>query len=174
LKSSIRRFSPDLIVTWVNRASRKCPETDAVIVGRLGGYYDINNYRKCDHLIVNTPDLVRHVVESGWDRHRVTMISNFGELPDALNVPSQIPEVPGHHKTLLSLGRLHEKKAHDIIIKALPQIPDATLLIAGSGDLKPSLEALARELGVANRVQFLGLRKDPLWQDSCHPLISTR
>jgi glycosyltransferase involved in cell wall biosynthesis len=160
LKRHLGTFAPDLVLTWVNRASRLCPATDAVVVGRLGGYYDIANYRKCDHLIVNTPDLVRHVTESGWPADRVSMISNFGELPPALNVDDPLPGIPAGHKVLLTLGRLHPKKAQDTAIRALARIPDATLLIVGSGELGRELEALARSEGVAGRVQFLGLRKD--------------
>ncbi|GGO78024.1 glycosyl transferase [Marinobacterium nitratireducens] len=160
LKRHVAQFAPDLIVTWVNRASRKCPPTQAVVVGRLGGYYDINNYRKCDHLIVNTPDLVRHVTDHQWPLDRVSMISNFGELPPALNVSDPLPEIPAGHKVLLTLGRLHQKKAQDTAIRALAKIPDTTLLIAGSGELLDELQALARAEGVAERVRFLGLRKD--------------
>lgn len=160
LKQHVSRFDPDVILTWVNRASRKCPPSNAVVIGRLGGYYDINNYRKCDHLIVNTPDLVRHVTENGWPADRVSMISNFGELPETLNVTDPLPEIPADHKVLLTLGRLHEKKAQDTAIRAMKQIPNATLLIAGSGELRSELEALAESEGVADRVRFLGLRKD--------------
>ncbi|WP_321531200.1 glycosyltransferase [uncultured Desulfuromonas sp.] len=160
LKREVQRFNPDLIVTWVNRASRKCPPTSAVVVGRLGGYYDIANYRKCDHLIVNTPDLMRHVTGHGWPQQRVSMISNFGELPESLEVPESLPSIPADHRVLLTLGRLHEKKAQDVLIRALPDIPQSILLIAGDGDLRPSLAELATSLGVADRVHFLGLRKD--------------
>ncbi len=160
LKRYVSDFDPDLIVTWVNRASRKCPKSRAVVVGRLGGYYDINNYRKCDHLIVNAPDLVRHVVDNGWSQDDVSMISNFGELPEPLNVIEPIPSIPEGHRILLTLGRLHPKKAQDVLIKALPKIPDTTLLIAGEGELQEELQALAQSLGVSDRVYFLGLRKD--------------
>lgn len=160
LKQSVKRFEPDLILTWVNRASRKCPDTDAVVVGRLGGYYDIANYSKCDHLIVNTPDLVRHVAKNGWPEEKVSMISNFGELPVSLDVAEPSPTIPEGHRVLLTLGRLHQKKAQDIAIRALKDIPDATLLIAGCGELKQELQSLAIAEGVDQRVQFLGLRKD--------------
>jgi glycosyltransferase involved in cell wall biosynthesis len=160
LKKHVSRFDPDIILTWVNRASRKCPPNNAVVIGRLGGYYDINNYRKCDHLIVNTPDLVRHVTENGWPADRVSMISNFGELPETLNVTDPLPKIPEGHKVLLTLGRLHEKKAQDTAIRAMKHIPNAILLIAGSGELRSKLEALALSEGVAERVRFLGLRKD--------------
>ena len=160
LKKAVKDFRPDLIVTWVNRASKKCPPTSAVVVGRLGGYYDINNYQKCDHLIVNAPDLVRHVTDNGWAANKVSMISNFGELPDALQTPQPIPAITKDHKVLLALGRLHKKKAHDTLIKAMPQIKNATLLIAGDGDLQSELQALATQLKVDDRVKLLGLRKD--------------
>lgn len=160
LKREVKRFDPDLIVTWVNRASRKCPKTKAVVVGRLGGYYDVNNYSKCDHLIVNAPDLVRHVTEGGWAKEKVGMISNFGELPKALQVEHPLPNIPVEHKVILTLGRLHEKKAQDTLIKAMAHIPNATLLIAGQGELRNELENLAHQTGVSDRVFFLGLRKD--------------
>ena len=37
---------------------------------------------------------------------------------------------------------------------------DSALLICGDGPLRPELEALARQLGVAEHVRFLGMRKD--------------
>ena len=160
LKQAVLKFNPDIIFTWQNRASKYCPQTGAPIVGRLGGYYYLAKYSKCEHLVVNTPDLVRHVVEHNWDPNRVTMISNFGELPASLQVPQQIPGIPNDHTVLLALGRLHEKKAHDTLIKAMPYIPRATLLIAGSGELEKELKDLSSDLGVADRVKFLGLRKD--------------
>ena len=160
LKRAVKKYQPDLIVTWVNRASRKCPRTDAVVVGRLGGYYDVDNYRRCHHLIVNAPDLVRHVTENGWPKTDVSMVSNFGELPAAFENPEPLPDIPQNHKVLLTLGRLHQKKAQDVIIKALAKIPGTSLLIAGTGDLADDLKTLAAESGVAERVHFLGLRKD--------------
>ena len=159
-KKEMTEFNPDLVVTWANRASRKCPPTPAIVVGRIGGYYDIKNYRKCDHLFVNAPDLVAYMTEQGWPESQISMISNFGELPPALEVNEPLPPFPEDHKVLLTLGRLHPKKAQDVLIKALPLIPDTTLLIAGSGILEGELKQLALDCGVADRVHFLGLRKD--------------
>lgn len=58
--------------------------------------------------------------------------------------------------TLLSVGALIARKDHALTIRALAAMPDATLLIAGSGPLRAELEGLGRRLGVANRVRFLG------------------
>lgn len=57
---------------------------------------------------------------------------------------------------IASIGHLIERKGHDIVIRALKDIPDATLLIAGEGPLRKKLEALAKSAGVAERVHFMG------------------
>ncbi len=60
--------------------------------------------------------------------------------------------------TLLSVGYLIPRKAHHLIIEALPLLPDTQLLIAGEGPERERLTRLARELGVADRVTMLGAR----------------
>ena len=56
------------------------------------------------------------------------------------------------------LGRLSWKKGVDLALAALAQLPGAHLAVAGNDDegLRPRLEGLAGELGVADRVSFLG------------------
>jgi teichuronic acid biosynthesis glycosyltransferase TuaC len=58
--------------------------------------------------------------------------------------------------TLLSVGHLSPRKAHDLVIQALMQLPGYDLLIAGLGPEEQRLRALARNVGVENRVRFLG------------------
>jgi glycosyltransferase involved in cell wall biosynthesis len=60
--------------------------------------------------------------------------------------------------TLLSVGNLAPVKGHDLTIGALQHLPDASLMIAGSGPELQRLQALARELKVDDRVRFLGPR----------------
>jgi glycosyltransferase involved in cell wall biosynthesis len=59
---------------------------------------------------------------------------------------------------LLFLGRLSWKKGLDRLIPAMARVPGASLAIAGNDeeDLRPALERLAGEAGVADRVAFLG------------------
>ncbi|MDZ7589013.1 MAG: glycosyltransferase [Parasphingorhabdus sp.] len=57
---------------------------------------------------------------------------------------------------ILSVGALIPRKRHDLLIAALPRLPQATLLIAGTGPDQTKLEAQAVALGVAERVLFLG------------------
>lgn len=57
---------------------------------------------------------------------------------------------------LASVGHLIDRKGHDLVIKALPQLPNATLLIVGDGPERSRLTRLADALAVADRVKFLG------------------
>jgi glycosyltransferase involved in cell wall biosynthesis len=56
------------------------------------------------------------------------------------------------------LGRLKKYKGVHFVIRAFAEmaIPAATLEIAGAGDYRPELEALARSLDLGQRVRFLG------------------
>jgi teichuronic acid biosynthesis glycosyltransferase TuaC len=58
--------------------------------------------------------------------------------------------------TLLSVGALIARKGHDRTIAALRHLPGWSLLIAGEGPERTSLEALAARLGVLDRVRLLG------------------
>jgi glycosyltransferase involved in cell wall biosynthesis len=157
-----RRFKPDITLAWMNRGARKAPRVPGSIkVARIGGYYPIKNFISCDYLIANTPELVPYMVDQGWDPKRIAMISNYGEIPlDTEHGPDPRAMVPAGTRILLTLGRLHKNKAQDILIRALTHIPDTHLMIAGIGGLKESLEKLAETEGVADRVHFIGWRRD--------------
>jgi glycosyltransferase involved in cell wall biosynthesis len=55
-----------------------------------------------------------------------------------------------------AVGRLEPEKGYDVAIRALRDIPEATLVLVGDGSERERLEALARELGLADRVELTG------------------
>ena len=62
-----------------------------------------------------------------------------------------------------SVGRLAPVKNYPLLLRAmarLPALPPSRLLLVGDGPEGPSLQALAAELGLADRVQFAGHRDD--------------
>lgn len=164
LRNTIGPFRPDVILTWMNRASRRIPAgLTCPVVGRLGGYYDLRHYANCSHLIGITPDLVAHITSSGWPETATTLIPNFGETPSRATDGAEIRQrigVPTDVPLLLALGRLHPVKAHDVLLRALAEVPRAVLMIAGEGPLKEELMELATSLGIQDRVHFLGWRRD--------------
>ena len=62
------------------------------------------------------------------------------------------------------VAMLRPEKAHDVFLQAaarvLTQVPTARFLIVGDGPERPRLEALAKALGIADHVNFLGARGD--------------
>lgn len=55
-----------------------------------------------------------------------------------------------------SVGALIARKGHDIILRAISNMPPATLLIAGDGPDERALQSLAKNLKIEDRVRFLG------------------
>ena len=70
--------------------------------------------------------------------------------------------IPDGSYFLLSVGELSKRKNHAVVLRALARLGDSDLhfAICGKGDQQPRLEQLARELGIEDRVHFLGYRKD--------------
>jgi len=58
--------------------------------------------------------------------------------------------------TLLSVGHLVPRKAHDLVIQALQWLPEMDLVVIGDGPERGALGALARKSGVGDRVRFVG------------------
>lgn len=90
------------------------------------------------------------------------------------------PELQGEHRvfTISRLGERDYYKNVDKVILALARIresfPDTHYYIVGTGSLRPDLEKLARETGMADYVHFLGIvddaTKDALFE-ACHVFI---
>jgi glycosyltransferase involved in cell wall biosynthesis len=160
LAEAIARFRPEIVLTWMNRASAACPAGDFVQVGRLGGYYDLKYYRGCRHLVANTRDIVAYVVRSGWPADRAHYLPNFAVEAVAAPVPRAHLDTPEDAPLALALGRLHRNKGFDILLAAVAQVPRLHLWLAGEGEERAALEGQAHALGIASRVRFLGWRED--------------
>ncbi len=159
-RRQIEDWRPDIVLTWMSRATRLCPRGDFVHVARLGGYYDLKYYRRCDHLIGNTRAIVDYAVAAGWPRERIDYLPNF--VPDGREAGSR-GSAAGLARTppvALALGRLHPNKGFALLLAALAMTRDVRLTIAGDGPLRRPLEQLAADLGIVERVRFLGWRED--------------
>lgn len=111
-----------------------------------------------DGLITVAAALKEPLVELGIAPERVTVLRNGVDLEFFHPMPrdearSQFNMV---RRTLASVGHLIERKGHHHVIAALPRLPDTDLIIAGDGEERASLQALAASLGVGERVRFLG------------------
>lgn len=164
----IEKARPTIVQTWMSRAAQKTPNrrdlkkaAPFVTVARLGGYYKIRNFRSMEYFTVITPDLKRHLVEGGIEEKRVRHINNFAET-ELIKSPVRRADLdtPEDALVLLTLARLHEAKALDVLLQAVVDVPHAYIWMAGEGPDREKLAQLAKNLGVESRVRFLGWRTD--------------
>ena len=160
LRREIERFRPHVVLSWMNRATRGCPRGDFVHCARLGGYYKLKHYGRCDHLIGNTRGIVDNLVDQGWPAERAHYLPNFVAAERAEPASRAALETPEDAPLLLALGRLHDNKGFDVLIEAMTELPGAWLWLAGSGPLDKALKDQAARCGVASRIRFLGWRDD--------------
>jgi len=160
LRAAAKAYDPDILIAWMSRAARFAPTGRHVLAGRLGGYYDLKYYRRCDHLIGNTEDICAWLTREGWPTDRVWYLPNFVDDTLLPPVDRAILDTPSDAPLLLGLGRLHANKGFDVALAALAKLPRAWLWLAGEGPERAALTALAARLGVAERVRFLGWRDD--------------
>lgn len=109
-------------------------------------------FARADQLITHSDSLAKQAKE--LTSTPVTIVKLPAHLPgEALTQPH--PESLQHH--LLFFGLVRKYKGVDILLKALAQVPDVTLTIAGEmwGKQQAGLEALITELGLTKRVKLL-------------------
>jgi glycosyltransferase involved in cell wall biosynthesis len=119
----------------------------------------VNAARRADGVITVCQALKDRLIELGIPGHGITVLRNGVDLElFQMRDRTALRRKMGLDGfTLASVGHLIERKGHHHAIAALTRLRDATLLIAGGGDERPRLEALAVGLGVAERVRFLGV-----------------
>ncbi len=97
---------------------------------------------------------------------RALVARHFPQVADKLvTVPNGVdlaalrsaPGLPLAGPTLLVAGRIESYKRVDRLLGALARMPpDWRMAVSGNGPLRPQLQRLSRELGLSDRVQFLG------------------
>lgn len=84
---------------------------------------------------------------------------------------AQEPIEAQYHKlfegnVIINVGRFHKQKGQWYLIRAfkevLKTIPDVRLVFLGTGELQSYAEKLASDLGITDKVHFLGFQQNPL------------
>jgi glycosyltransferase involved in cell wall biosynthesis len=114
--------------------------------------------RRADGLVAVSNGLQRRLAALGVAPERVRVLRNGVDL--ALFRP--VDRDAGRRAlgftrpTLLAVGNLVALKRHRLIVEALTGLPEADLIIVGDGPERASIEALARERRLTDRVRLLG------------------
>lgn len=114
-----------------------------------------------DAVIVPTPAMRQHLAEIGVTAHIEVVpsgidLKHFGSGKMRPDLRRSLGTKSGE-RLLLFVGRLGREKNVELLLDALTltKVP-ARLAIAGDGPEREALEAHARELGIGDRVRFLG------------------
>ncbi|MCB0031030.1 MAG: glycosyltransferase family 4 protein, partial [Anaerolineales bacterium] len=175
---TLRQTRPDLLIATGSRslwaAMLLCPllgipwlaighGTEFKKSGRLVRFLTRQAVRRADEMVAVSRYTARLVADE-----RPNPIPVIPNGADAKRFRPDLPTAPLRHELgldgrqiLLTVGHVSERKAQDIVIRALPavltQCPDAVYLIAGLPTRQAALQKLATELHVAEHVIFAGM-----------------
>jgi D-inositol-3-phosphate glycosyltransferase len=138
--------------------------------------------RAVDRVIVQCQDEVRELLLLGVPRTHMTLV------PSGVNIERFRPDGPSmprdpHRPRILTVGRLVERKGFEDIIRALPGVPEAELVVVGGppdGCLDDDpyarrLRELAARCRVADRVTLAGAvpsHEMPTWYRSADVVVA--
>jgi glycosyltransferase involved in cell wall biosynthesis len=104
------------------------------------------------------------VTRFGWPAGRIEIVHNAVDLDrfQAAEAPRLRAELTGgeDRPVVLTAARLDEQKGHPVLFRAAAELPEALFVLAGEGPRRVELQELAAELGIGDRVLFLGHRTD--------------
>ncbi len=165
IEIALNWFQPNIVETHLARAALLVGKTKsaskwpllAKTHGKLNGKY----YRNMDVVVPTTIQAAK----SEYHRNIITqdkfatVIPNFSRVEPASKIVK-----PARINKIFAAGRFVRKKGFNVLLQALAELKSCdinfSLQIAGDGPEFDSLKALSTELGINDKVQFLGRRND--------------
>jgi glycosyltransferase involved in cell wall biosynthesis len=156
---------------WLAGAHRRVP---FVISRRVGypltkGFIAQARYRAATRIVANSKWVADQAVASGAAPEKLAVVYEGTEIPPRFDEKKRKAArarwgIQGDAPLLGCVGVFLPDKGQEWLIRSLAElgkeIPQAKLLLAGDGPCRGKLEALARDLHVANAVIFAGFVKD--------------
>lgn len=177
----VYRTRSDVIVSWIRVCDvyaffvrMLCPRLKWVMTQRNSRHADSLLFRlrdrlgrRADAIVANSPGGVE------WWKQRKPYGSIH--LVDNISVPVVATTTGGRAKRLLYVGRLESQKNVLVMARAFAIVakscPEVEIAICGDGRLREKLEQIVVEAGVADRVNFLGFRKDATEWMACSKVL---
>lgn len=176
----LRDFEPDALVlstfrkVWLGAMAARIAGVPRV-VSRIGLDTDLPArhwtyrfvYRRwVDAVLVNADGIRREIVRGlrGYDPTRVITVHDGIRLRETGPLSREDARrelgLPADAHVVGSVTRLSAQKRIDRMLDAVARVPEAHLVLAGTGELEDELRDRAASLGIDDRVHFLGYRGD--------------
>jgi glycosyltransferase involved in cell wall biosynthesis len=124
-----------------------------------------NCYRAADCVLANSHEMARGLERDlGLEHDRMRVIHNPVDVPLVRKLSQEATPLAPARPYVVTAGRLEYQKGHDVLLRAFAASPacrDLDLVIIGTGTREEALKAQAGELGIAERVRFLGFVENP-------------
>lgn len=115
--------------------------------------------KAADRIITNSNYSKRNIIKQYKIKPEKIEVVHWGIEP--INLPKKLPK---DGNVVLFLGRVTKQKGTDYLIESAKQVierlPNTVFIIAGDGDLIPEITRQARELGILDKMSFVGAVKE--------------
>ena len=119
------------------------------------------------HIIAVVEEAKGRITDLGVPEAKVTVVPNTINMEDfdRFAVNGDIVAETQSPFTIVYTGGIDLHRGVDTLIRSLPHVLEvgpARLVVVGEGRIRPELESLAREMGIAASVRFTGWQRQPL------------
>lgn len=124
----------------------------------------LDMFRLCDRVVCNSRAAAQRLIVGGLSERKISVIGNGLPLEVFAETTPALPR-ENHLLRVGMIARMNaDYKNHRGFLRAAARIAGrfsgAEFVLIGDGPLRRELERLAEELGIRNRVRFLGDRRD--------------
>ena len=174
-------FQPGTFLSWSGSKDKNTgffvwQELDVLMRGAAGWaqgkYYRLigrEMVKGCSALIPRSLSAREHLMRYGFPEEKIAPVVHSGVDTNVFS-PQEVSssrarfDIPQDAKVVLSVGRLHENKGMDILIKAIEAIrkehTDIMLIIKGTGPQKEVLASMIKERGLDQNIRMMTDRLD--------------
>ena len=166
VKKILNQFKPDIVHCHLARASylggSAAKDLGIVAVAKTHNLVNPKYYQNIDMIVVTTEAQRRHLEAEGVSNHRLRKIPNFSSV-ESRPLKKPLSKEDGILR-LTALGRFVKKKGFDTLLEAFASLREeesnVKLTIGGDGPERKALKQLAKDLGIIDKVEFVGWVED--------------
>ena len=129
-------------------------------------YYPLERW-KCSKMNCNIAiNNEEYSLLTKWDEKSSAFVHGIGFKSKEIKAYSKKIDIrnkiPQNAIVILSVGEINKNKNHKVVIEALSLINNSNVyyIICGDGPMRPELENRAEQIGLKDRVLFVGYRRD--------------